>query len=71
VARLLDLSEMLIAMIADSGVETSDAPLIRTVTETAKRIASVFEAAMERGEITLAQLMDETYREIPGTDPKQ
>jgi methyl-accepting chemotaxis protein len=71
VARLLDLSETLIAMIADSGVETSDAPLIRTVTQTAKRISSVFEAAIERGEITLAQLMDESYREIQGTDPKQ
>jgi len=71
VARLLDLSETLIAMIADSGVETSDAPLIRTVTQTAKRISSVFEAAIERGEITLAQLMDESYREIAGTDPKQ
>jgi len=30
VAKLLDLSEGLIEMIADSGVETSDAPLIRS-----------------------------------------
>ena len=71
VTKLLDLSESLIAMIADSGVETSDAPLIRVVVETAKRISSVFEAAVERGEIKLEQLMDENYREIPGTDPKQ
>jgi methyl-accepting chemotaxis protein len=71
VARLLDLSETLIAMIADSGVETSDAPLIRIVVQTAKRISTTFEDAVARGEITLAQLMDETYREIPGTDPKQ
>jgi methyl-accepting chemotaxis protein len=71
VARLLDLSEMLIAMIADSGVETSDAPLVRVVIQTAKRISAAFEDAIARGEITLDQLMDETYREIPGTDPKQ
>jgi methyl-accepting chemotaxis protein len=71
VARLLDLSETLIAMIADSGVETSDAPLIRIVIQTAKRISTVFEDAIAHGEITLAQLMDENYREIPGTDPKQ
>jgi methyl-accepting chemotaxis protein len=71
VARLLDLSETLIAMIADSGVETSDAPLIRIVIQTAKRISTVFEDAIARGEITLDQLMDENYREIPGTDPKQ
>ncbi|MGA7480707.1 MAG: methyl-accepting chemotaxis protein [Bradyrhizobium sp.] len=71
VTRLLDLSESLIAMIADSGVETSDAPLIRVVVDTAKRISSIFEVAVERGEIKLEQLMDENYREIPGTDPKQ
>jgi methyl-accepting chemotaxis protein len=71
VARLLDLSETLIAMIADSGVETSDAPLIRIVSHTAKQVETAFEEALARGEITFAQLMDETYREIPGTDPKQ
>ncbi len=71
VAKLLDLSENLIAMIADSGVETSDAPLIAVVIDTAKRISAAFESAIERGEITLDQLMDENYREIPGTDPKQ
>jgi methyl-accepting chemotaxis protein len=71
VTRLLDLSETLIAMIADSGVETSDAPLIRIVVDAAKRISASFEAAIERGEIRVDQLMDENYREIPGSDPKQ
>jgi methyl-accepting chemotaxis protein len=71
VIRLLDLSETLIALIADSGVETSDAPLIRIVVDAAKRISATFDAAIERGEIRLDQLMDENYREIPGTDPKQ
>jgi methyl-accepting chemotaxis protein len=71
VAKLLELSEGLIELIADSGVETSDAPLIRVVIETAKQISAAFETAVERGDITLAQLMDEKYREIPGTDPKQ
>ena len=71
VRKLLDTSEGLIALIADSGVETSDAPLIRAVVDTAKRISAEFEAAVERGEITLDQLMDENYREIAGTDPKQ
>jgi methyl-accepting chemotaxis protein len=71
VIRLLDLSETLIALIADSGVETSDAPLVRIVVDAAKRISATFDAAIERGEIRLDQLMDENYREIPGTDPKQ
>ena len=71
VARLLEVSESLITMIADSGVETADAPLIRTAIETAKRISVTFETAIERGDIRLEQLMDENYREIPGTNPKQ
>ena len=71
VASLLELSESLIAMIADSGVETSDAPLIRVVIDTAKRISAAFEGGVARGEISLDQLMDEKYREISGTDPKQ
>jgi methyl-accepting chemotaxis protein len=71
VAKLLDVSEGLIALIADSGVETSDAPLIRVVVDTAKRITERFEDAVGRGEIRLEQLFDENYREIRGTDPKQ
>src|SRR5258708_3272050 len=71
VSRLLDISETLIAMIADSGVETSDGPLIRIVVATAKRISAAFESAIERGEIGFGQLMDENYREIPGSDPKK
>jgi methyl-accepting chemotaxis protein len=71
VAKLLETSEGLIALIADSGVETSDAPLIRVVVDIAKQISDVFESAITRGEITVEQLMDEKYREISGTDPKQ
>src|SRR5258708_11916320 len=71
VAKLLELSEGLIELIADSGVETSDAPLIRVVIDTAKQISKAFETAVERGDITVEQLMDEKYREIPGTNPKQ
>jgi methyl-accepting chemotaxis protein len=71
VAKLLGLSEGMIELIADSGVETSDAPLIRVVVDTAKRISAAFDSAIERGDIRLDQLMDEKYREIPGTDPKQ
>jgi len=71
VAKLLETSEGLIALIADSGVETSDAPLIRIVVETAARISQTFEAAIAQGAITLEKLMDENYREIPGTNPRQ
>ncbi len=71
VAQLLDVSEAMIELIAESGVETSDAPLVRLVLDTANRVAAAFESALERGDISLDQLMDENYREIPGTNPRQ
>ncbi|WP_316231603.1 methyl-accepting chemotaxis protein [Bradyrhizobium sp. SZCCHNR1051] len=71
IAKLLDHSEALIGLIAESGVQTTDAPLIQSVVDTARQISATFEAAIDRGEITLADLMDESYREIPGTNPKQ
>ena len=71
VAKLLEISEGLLETIAGSGVETSESPLIRATVAAAKQIAAAFEAAVDRGDISLEQLMDERYREIPGTDPQQ
>jgi methyl-accepting chemotaxis protein len=71
VEGVLEASEHLVQEIADSGVETANVPLVRAVVATAKRIAEAFEDAVRRGELTLVQLFDEKYREIPGTDPKQ
>jgi methyl-accepting chemotaxis protein len=71
VADLLETSETLIQSIADSGVETADTLLVPVVIGAAQHIAEAFEGAIARGDITLRQLFDEIYREIPGTDPKQ
>jgi methyl-accepting chemotaxis protein len=71
IEALLGLSETLIEFIAQSGAETADTPLIRLCIDTAARIAEVFEAAVNRGEISASRLFDERYREIPGTEPKQ
>src|SRR5581483_1606995 len=71
VEGVLEASEHLVQEIADSGVETANVSLVRAVVATAKRIAEAFELAIGRGELTLDQLFDENYREIPGTDPKQ
>jgi methyl-accepting chemotaxis protein len=71
VEGVLETSETLIQSIADSGIETADASLLPVVMNAAKRIAYVFEDAVASGRITMAQLFDEHYREIPGTDPKQ
>ena len=71
VQGLLTLSETLIQFIAGSGVQTDDTPLIRMAMETAKRVSTLFEEAIRRGEIKEAQLFDERYREISGTNPQQ
>lgn len=71
VEGLLALSETVIEFIAESGVATVDTPIIELGVATAKRISEEFEAAIDRGEVTEAQLFDERYREIPGTNPKQ
>jgi methyl-accepting chemotaxis protein len=71
VEGLLTLSETLIEYIAESGVATADTPIIDAGVEMANTIGAEFEAAISRGEITEAQLFDERYREIPGTNPKQ
>lgn len=71
VEGLLQSSETLIAFIAESGVDTPDTPLVQAVVETAGKIMDAFEAAIQRGEITLENFFDEKYREIPGSNPKQ
>jgi methyl-accepting chemotaxis protein len=71
VEGLLGVSETLIRTIAESGIETSDTPLIRATIETAAKIMEAFEAAIQRGEIQERQFFDQNYREITGSDPKQ
>jgi methyl-accepting chemotaxis protein len=71
VEGLLKLSETLIEFIAESGVETPDTPLIRAVLETAQKIETLFNQAVERGEISIEDFFDENYREVPNTNPKQ
>jgi len=52
-------------------LSTADTPIIELGIATANRIGTEFEAAIDRGESFEAQLFDERYREIPGTNPKQ
>jgi methyl-accepting chemotaxis protein len=71
VEGLLSLSETLFEFIAESGITTADTPIIEMGVNTAQRISAEFERAIDRGEITEAQLFDERYRDIPGTNPRQ
>lgn len=68
---LLEVAEDLIEATANAGVDTTDSPMIRLVTDAAAKIGTLFEAALEKGEIGMADLFDEQYKPVPGTDPQQ
>ncbi|KPF71044.1 hypothetical protein IP69_08030 [Bosea sp. AAP35] len=68
---LVSISESILGVIAASGVRTAQSELIATAMETAARIGSLFEEAVDRGELTMADLFDEAYQPIAGSDPVQ
>ena len=57
--------------LVESGFETADAAFIDLARAKADEISELFGAAVRRGEISMGDLFDEAYREVPGSDPKQ
>ncbi|OAN53204.1 chemotaxis protein [Paramagnetospirillum marisnigri] len=71
ISSLLGNSEELMCYIAASGFRTADTPFIETVCETARKVSLTFEEAVAKGRISLADLFDESYQPIPGSNPVQ
>jgi len=69
--RFLTASEHLIETIAESGCEVEDTPFIRAAQEAADEVSALLEQALKSGSISQAQLFDEQYRPIHGTNPAQ
>ena len=67
----LDVSEHLIELVAECGIETEDTPFIDAAIEAADQIAALLEGALASGAIAPAQLFDEAYQPIPRTNPAQ
>jgi methyl-accepting chemotaxis protein len=67
----LSLSESLIEMAAESGVRTEDTPFIEAALTAAKRITNLFEDGIRSGALSGADMFDEHYQSIPGTNPEQ
>ncbi|MBU6260177.1 MAG: chemotaxis protein [Burkholderiales bacterium] len=67
----LRVSENLIDLLSNCGIRTAETPYIEAAQDAARRIAEALEAALARGAITLADLYDEQYVPIPGTNPPQ
>ena len=68
---ILSISEEFMLFLVESGFETADAGFIDLARAKADEISELFSAAVARGQISMADLFDEAYREIPGSDPKQ
>lgn len=67
----LKVSEHLIELVAECGLETEDTPFIESVTHAATQISQLLEDAVRTNAISLADLFDTQYRPIPGTNPAQ
>ena len=67
----LDVSEHLIELVADCGIETEDTPFIQAAIRAADTIAALLADALQQRAITREQLFDEVYKPIPNTNPAQ
>jgi methyl-accepting chemotaxis protein len=67
----LKVSEQLIETVAECGIETADTPYIQAAKEAAGQIGKLLEDAMRTATISAADLFDENYRPMPGTNPPQ
>jgi methyl-accepting chemotaxis protein len=67
----LTISEQLLESVAESGIETEDTPCIRAAQQAAGQIAQLLEDAVRTGTISEADLFDERYQPLSGTNPPQ
>jgi len=68
---LLGLSERLIEITSESGLETEDSPYISAIIEAAQEISELFEAAVDGGQISLTDMFDDHYKPVAGSNPQQ
>ena len=68
---LIDQTESMVQDTVDVGAKTEDSPFIERVREDARKIGALFEAAIEKGQITTDDLFSRNYTPIKGTNPEQ
>lgn len=67
----LSLSEQLIEMAAESGIQTEDTPFIEAAVALAQQVGRLFGQAIDDAAITTADLFDGNYALIRGSNPEQ
>jgi methyl-accepting chemotaxis protein len=69
--RFLQASENLIEITNDCDAVTADTPFIEAVQDGARQLSEALEQAVARQRITLADLFDDKYQPIAGSNPQQ
>lgn len=67
----LTISEQLLEIVAESGVETDDTPYIHAAQQAAAQISQLLEDAVRTGTLSEADLFDERYQPVAGSNPPQ
>jgi len=67
----LKVSEHLIELVAECGIETEDTPFIQMAKDAAGQIIKLLEDALRTSTISAADLFDENYRPMAGSNPAQ
>jgi len=69
--RVLGVSETLMEVIASCGVRTNDTPYVELAQDIATQLGRALESALTSGQVSLADLFDERYQLIAGSQPPQ
>lgn len=69
--RFLSSSEHLIEVTAGCDAQTVDTPFIHAVTQGAARLSALLETAVASGRLSMADLFDERYAPVAGSNPQQ
>jgi methyl-accepting chemotaxis protein len=69
--RFLATSEQMIELTAGCGAQTIDTPFIEAVCEGAATLSRLLEGAVAAGRISMADLFEEHYVPVAGSDPQQ
>jgi methyl-accepting chemotaxis protein len=67
----LTVSEQLIESLAECGIETDDTPYIRAAQQAAAQIGQLLDDALRTGTMGKAELFDEAYQPVAGSNPAQ
>ena len=69
--NFLKASENLAEITNDCGAVTPDTPFIEAVQRGAARLSAALEEAVAQGRISMADLFDDKYQPVPGSNPAQ